>query len=126
MGDAPEGGCADIDVGLRLDLAGAVDDGDEFLADDFAGGDLSDVGLAVKNAADDDACKDQDDHDNYNNLFSAHCCFLRPPRTAGRTLGMLPSKTYGDEGACVPYSFPEIGLSFSRRVMRSIICFFGR
>ena len=61
VGDAAEGGGADVDVGLGLDLAGAVDDGDQVLADDLAGGDLGDAGLAVENAADDDACQDQDD-----------------------------------------------------------------
>ena len=48
VGDAAEGGGADVDVGLGLDLAGAADDGDEILADDLAGGDLGDAGLAVK------------------------------------------------------------------------------
>ena len=80
VGDAAEGGGADVDVGLRLDLAGAVDDGDQVLADDLAGGDLGDVGLAVENAGDDDACKNQDDRDDHDNLFSAHCCFLWPAR----------------------------------------------
>ena len=48
VGDAAEGGGADVDVGLGLDLAGAADGGDEILADGFAGGDLGDVGLAVE------------------------------------------------------------------------------
>ena len=83
VGDAAEGGGADVDVGLGLDLAGAADDGDEILADGLAGGDLGDVGLAVENAADDDACQDQDDNDDDNDLFSAHCCFLS--RSSART-----------------------------------------
>ncbi len=43
VGDAAEGGGADVDVGLGLDLAGAVDDGDEVLAHNLAGGDLGDA-----------------------------------------------------------------------------------
>ena len=77
VGDAPEGGGADVDVGHWLDLAGAVDDGDQVLTDGLAGGDLGDAGLSVKDAGDDDSCQDQDDGDDHNNLFSAHCCFLR-------------------------------------------------
>ncbi len=77
VGDAAEGGGADVDVGHRLDLAGAVDDGDQVLTDGLAGGDLGDVGLSVENAGDDNACEDEDDRDDDNNLFSAHCCFLR-------------------------------------------------
>jgi hypothetical protein len=41
VGDAAEGGCADVDVGLGLDLAGAADDRDEVLTDDLAGGDFT-------------------------------------------------------------------------------------
>ena len=51
VGDAAEGGGADVDVGLGLDLAGAADDGDEVLTGDLAGGDLGDVGLAVVDGA---------------------------------------------------------------------------
>ncbi len=47
VGDAAEGGGADVDVGLGLDLAGAADDGDEVLPADDRGGHLDDVGLAV-------------------------------------------------------------------------------
>ena len=53
--DAAEGGGADVDVGLGLDLAGAADDGDEILAHDLAGGDLGDAGLAVSDGAGGDA-----------------------------------------------------------------------
>ena len=61
VGDPAEGGGADVDVGLGLDLAGAVDDGDEVLTDDLAGGNLGDAGLAMKDGADDDACENQDE-----------------------------------------------------------------
>ena len=72
VGDAAEGGGADVDVGLGLDLAGAADGGDQVLADDFAGGDLGDAGLAVQDGAGGDACQDQDDDDDDDDLFSAH------------------------------------------------------
>jgi hypothetical protein len=36
VGDAAEGGGADVDVGLGLDLAGAADDGDEVLRETLA------------------------------------------------------------------------------------------
>ena len=55
VGDAAKGGCADVDVGLGLDLAGAADGGDEVLAHDLAGGDLGDAGLAVQDGAGGDA-----------------------------------------------------------------------
>ena len=71
-----KGGCSNINVGLRLDLTGAIDDGGQVLTDGFACGDFGDAGLSMDNATDDDACQNQDDRDDYNNLFSAHCCFL--------------------------------------------------
>ena len=121
VGDATEGGGADVDVGLGLDLASAVDDGDQILTDGFAGGDLGDVGLAVKNAGDDDACQDQDDRDDDDDLFSAHCCFLNDLR--GRTGGAIGEvirpvkRQYGDKRACVPYSFQKRDLgSFAREL----------
>ena len=77
MGDAPEGSGADIDIGQRLDLAGAVDDGGQVLPGYLAGGDFGDVGLSVENAGNDDSSQDQDDRDDDDDLFSAHCCFLR-------------------------------------------------
>ena len=58
VGDAAEGGGADVDVGLGLDLAGAADDGDQVLSHCFAGGYVGDVGLAVKNGANDDPCRE--------------------------------------------------------------------
>ena len=72
VGDASEGGGAYVDVGLRLDLPGTVDDGGEVLTDDFAGRDFGDVGLAMNDAACDDTGKNQ--YCNYNNddLLRAH------------------------------------------------------
>ncbi len=49
----------------------------EFLMDGLAGCDLGDVGLAVKNAADDDTGEDQDNRSDDDDLLSAHCCFLK-------------------------------------------------
>jgi hypothetical protein len=45
--------------------------------------------LSVENASDDNACQDEDYRDDDNNLFSAHCCFLRPPRTTGGVVGKV-------------------------------------
>ncbi len=129
VGDAAEGGGSDVDVGLGLDLAGAVDDGDEVLAGGFAGGDLGNAGLSVEDAADDDSGQNQDDCDDDDDLFSAHCCFLR---TAGRKPEVLWTKLwavlrdntyrqYGDRWVRVPY-FPAGGSGFSLDTWRSDSC----
>jgi hypothetical protein len=78
VGDASEGCGADVDVGLRLYLSGAADDGDEVLMSRLCGRDLGDVGLTVKNASDDDTGENQDDRGDDDDLLSAHCCFLKP------------------------------------------------
>ena len=75
VGDAAEGGCADVDVVLGLDLAGAADGGDEVLAHRLAGGDLGDAGLAVQDGAGGDARKGKDDDDDDDNLLRAHAIF---------------------------------------------------
>ena len=49
----------------------------QILTDCPAGGDFGNVGLSVENAGYDNACQDEDDRDDDNNLFGAHCCFLR-------------------------------------------------
>jgi hypothetical protein len=72
VGDTPEGGGADVDVGLGFDLAGAVDDRGEVLTGGPAGRYLGDVGLLVKDGACDDASQNQSDNENQNNLFRAH------------------------------------------------------
>ena len=79
VGDAAEGGGADVDVGLGLDLAGAADDGDEILADDLAGGDLGDVGLVVQHRADGDAAEHKEDDDDEDDLFSRSLQLSRQP-----------------------------------------------
>ena len=76
VGDAAEGGGADVDVGLGLDLAGAADRGDEVLAHDLAGGDFDDAGLAVQDGAGDDARHSKDDDDDCDDLLGAHSIFL--------------------------------------------------
>ena len=84
MGDASEGGGADVDVGLWLDLAGAVDDGDQILMSGFGGGDLGNVGLSVKDGANHDACEDQDCNYDQDDFLYAHCRFLSHPPLKGR------------------------------------------
>ena len=51
VGDLAECVGSDVGVGLRLDLAGAADDGGQVLTDGFAGGDLGDVGLSVSSGS---------------------------------------------------------------------------
>ncbi len=72
MGDASEGGSANVDVSFGFDLAGAADDGGEVLTEDFAGGDFSDVGLTMNDAACNDACQNQYSYNNNDDLFRAH------------------------------------------------------
>jgi hypothetical protein len=76
VGDATEGGGADNDVGLGLDLAGSADGGDEVLADDLAGGDLDNAGLAVQYGAGGDAGNGKDDDDDNDDLLGALEIFL--------------------------------------------------
>src|SRR6202041_2278045 len=63
VGDTAEGGGADVDIGLGLDLASAADGGDEVLADDLAGGDFGDSSLAVQDGARGRSRDDQNDDD---------------------------------------------------------------
>ena len=86
VGDAPEGGGSDVNIGFGLDLAGAIDDGDEILADGVAGGHLSDGALVVQDAADDDSCKDQDGNRDQDNFFEAHRAFSAFLRSTGVAL----------------------------------------
>ena len=64
VGDAAKGGCAQIDVGLGLDLAGAADDGGQLLARDFGGQGLGVAGLL---AIDEQRHNRDDHHDGENN-----------------------------------------------------------
>ncbi len=113
--DAAEGGGADVDVGHGLDLASAVDDGDQVLADDFAGGDLGDAGLSVEDAGDDYACQDKDDRDDDNNLFTLIAAFLGPLRAIGDVFGEVDNtfEIIRKQPRLRSVFFPESGLSYS-------------
>lgn len=76
VGNTAKGGGSYIDIRLGLDLSRAIDDGDEILMHNLARSDLCNVGLVVKNGANDNPCQNQDSDDNQDDLFSAHCCFL--------------------------------------------------
>ncbi len=86
VGDATEGGGADVDVGLGLDLAGAVDDGDEILAIHLGSGHLGYRRLTVEDGTNDDSGQNENRNDNQNNFLRAHCCFLfaSPARNGAR------------------------------------------
>ena len=86
VGDATEGGGADVDVGLRLDLPGAADGGDEILAHHLAGGDLDDAGLAIEDGAGGNACEGEDNDDEDDDVPSTHTVFLCVLRTIAATL----------------------------------------
>ena len=76
VGDAAEGGGADIDIGLGLDLPGAADGGDEVSVDGLGGGDRGNVRTAVNDCSSDDAAHDYHDEDNQQNLLTGHRRFL--------------------------------------------------
>jgi hypothetical protein len=76
VGDATEGGGADVDVGFWLDLTCATHSGDEVSVDGLGRGDRWDIGAAVQyGARDHTGYKDQDDYDQQN-LLTGHGRFL--------------------------------------------------
>jgi len=72
VSDASEGGGSYVDVGLGLDLAGSINDGDEVLLHSLAGRYLGDGALALEDGARNDASQDNDSDYNQNNLLRAH------------------------------------------------------
>jgi hypothetical protein len=121
VGDASERGGTDVDIGLRLDLTSAIHNGGQVLVVGFAGGDLGDAGLAVNDASDDDSSQNQDDYDDCNNLFSAHCYFLGPSRTAEGALGGVLSSVvcHRDNTEPMGFAFPNLVRN------RGLGCFHG-
>ena len=92
VGDPTEGSCTDIDVRLRLDLAGSADDRAEVLPHSFAGDDLRHIGLAAVDGTADDSGDDDKGSDDQSDLFDAHAGILflltgRPESTCGLSAG---------------------------------------
>jgi len=69
VGDAAKGGCAHIDIGLWLDLAGAADDGGQILARDRGGKNLGVAGLRLVDHQANKRTGDDDGANNQKNLF---------------------------------------------------------
>ena len=72
VGDAAEGGGADVDVGLRLDLAGAADGGDQVLANSLAGDHFGVSGLGADDGEGNNGGDGKNDDNDDKNLLQAH------------------------------------------------------
>ena len=81
VGDAAEGGGADVDVGLGLDLAGAADDRGEVLADDFAGEHGGVSGLSLEHHEGDNAGNDEKRKDSEDDFFHNWMAVRKSPLT---------------------------------------------
>ena len=76
VSNAAEGGCADVDVGLWLDLAGSADDRGKVLSSHLPGRHLGELGVVMKDQARRHAGCDEEDDDDKDDLFEAHSDFL--------------------------------------------------
>ena len=76
MRDPPEGGGADVDVSLGLDLPGAADHRNQVLARRFASRHSLHAGVAINNGSGDCTGDDNDNQDDEENFFDAHSSFL--------------------------------------------------
>ena len=69
MGNAPEGGGTDVDIGLGLDLSGTADNGGQILLDELSGQDLGVAGLLAVDEETDEAGSHHDCNDDQEDLF---------------------------------------------------------
>ncbi len=77
MGDAAQGGGADVHVGLGLDLAGAVDEETRFSRDDLPMSDFGIARLRTHDGEPDHSGENQDDSGNNEELFQDSCSLAK-------------------------------------------------
>jgi len=85
VGNSSEGGCADVDVGFGLDLAGAADHSCEVLPDHFACQDAGIAGLRLPDHESNDARNDQNRKNDANDFFHILIVLRKSPLTVYAT-----------------------------------------